>query len=212
MNVVMIANIEIKSILGLAALILTVLNGYILFHQYLRDKPKLVVKPVHPEAYQWWFRLPDGMYESKKTRVFGFLAYVSIANKGMRNVCVNEWRLIIRFNNKNTEEIKPMNIDYPIVQLGDSEYGKHYSVLGQKTQYSDGETYVVSGACVGGMAYFRIELFGDDSFDPIIINNQITAYFKIKDVFGKKAFTKITFSEKPLDEIKKICKDIDKIY
>ena len=48
-----------KSILELSALILSIVNAIMLLRQYFRDRAKLQVRPIHPENYQWWFRLPE---------------------------------------------------------------------------------------------------------------------------------------------------------
>jgi len=72
-----------KLILELSALILSIVNGLILLSSYLRDKPKLTVRPVHPDTYQWFFLLPSGQFQEHQTRKYGFLSYISITNKGI---------------------------------------------------------------------------------------------------------------------------------
>ena len=47
----------ILAFLGICALLLSIINGLFLLWNYLRDRPKLFVKPVHPENYQWYFDL-----------------------------------------------------------------------------------------------------------------------------------------------------------
>jgi len=45
-----------QSGLELFALFLGIVNGLMLLKLNLRDKPKLTVKPIHADIYQWWFR------------------------------------------------------------------------------------------------------------------------------------------------------------
>ncbi|MFC1994952.1 hypothetical protein ACFLVK_00915 [Chloroflexota bacterium] len=79
----------IKEFFGLGALILSIVNGLALLRFYLRDKPKLSVHPIHPDVYQWWFKLLGGEYEGKHTRKYGFLAYIGISNHGLRKVSLS---------------------------------------------------------------------------------------------------------------------------
>jgi hypothetical protein len=53
---------SLQSILNLSALILAIVNGLILLRNYLRDKPKLEVKPLEPDT-QWFFVLPSGEHQ-----------------------------------------------------------------------------------------------------------------------------------------------------
>ena len=55
-----------EPVLELSALILGIVNGLFLLKFYLRDRPKLKVKPVHSKVYQWWFRMPDDQHEGQK--------------------------------------------------------------------------------------------------------------------------------------------------
>ncbi len=86
---------EIKEVLGLGALVLSIINGLALLRYHLRDRPKLTIQPVHPDAYQWWFKLPSGEYEGNPSRKYGFLAYIDITNRGLRKVSLDSWRLFI---------------------------------------------------------------------------------------------------------------------
>lgn len=91
-----ISEMELKELLGLGVLILSVVNGLMLLKYYLRDKPKLKVRPVHPEIYQWWFKLPNGEFEGYPTRKYGFLAYIAISNRGLRKYRLTLGALILK--------------------------------------------------------------------------------------------------------------------
>ena len=63
----------LKYLLNIAALILSIINGWFLFNYYIKDKPKLEVNAIHPDFYQWWFELPEGKTkENKKLENMGF--------------------------------------------------------------------------------------------------------------------------------------------
>jgi hypothetical protein len=85
-----------KSVLQVAALILSIINGLMLLRFYLRDRAIVTVGPIHPEVYQWWFALPPGNFEGKPTRRYGFIAYVGFQNCGLRKTQMTAWRLSIR--------------------------------------------------------------------------------------------------------------------
>lgn len=88
--------ILIDKVLPAAALVLSVANGFILFYNFTRDKPKLVVSPVHPEVYQRWVRLRDIQKDGKTIRRYAFISYFGVANAGLRDVAVDSWRLCIK--------------------------------------------------------------------------------------------------------------------
>ena len=72
-----------------SALVLSVINGLILLRVHLRNRARLKVSPVHPDAYQWWFELPGAAYDGVPTRLYGFLLYVAVANRGYRAVTLD---------------------------------------------------------------------------------------------------------------------------
>ncbi len=198
-----------KEILETSVLVLAVVNGLMLLQLYLRDRAILKASAIHPEIYQWWFRLPEGKYQGQKTRRYGFILYIGIANKGLRKVELEKWRLKVRSANYKKREMKPMSIPEP--SLENEVFTKHFPVLGQKGLIFRGETTIDAGCSISGMAYYVYECFGDKVFDPLIINDKIKGIFEAKDVFGKKVKTKIDFTYKELEYVQSFFKDIDKI-
>ena|SRR5437660_1657184 len=91
-HLLQVARMHFKSLLDLSSLFLGIVNALFLLKFYLRDKPKLRVEPIAPQVYQWWFRMPDGRTETQSTRRYGFLAYVSISNRGLRKVELETWK------------------------------------------------------------------------------------------------------------------------
>ena len=121
---------SIRSILNLSALILGIVNGLILLRNYLRDKPKLEVKPIELDM-QWIFVLPDGEYKGQRTRIYGLLTYIKIINRGLRDVSLDSWSLIITTTEDRQIELRPLSIPQPQIELGDSGNLKLFPVLGQ---------------------------------------------------------------------------------
>lgn len=202
-----------RNFLSLSALILSVVNAFFLLKNHLRDRPILKVSAVHPEVYQWWFDLPEGEFEGKKTRKYGFLSYIKITNRGLRKVSLSSWRLYIK-NRKligKKVELKPMSIPEPIAKLGNSENIKVFSVLGQGGPFHSGDTIIEPGTSISGIIYYVAEFYGDEVWNPKINGDKIKGNIVVKDAFGKKKSTKITFSKKSLDFINEIVEDIEKI-
>ncbi|MGB3346516.1 MAG: hypothetical protein WBA71_04600 [Candidatus Humimicrobiia bacterium] len=202
---------EIKKILELSALILGIVNGLILLRNYLRDKPKLTVYPIHPEVYQWWFKLPDGEYNGVPTRKYGFLSYIQVSNRGLRKVSIDSWKLYLRTVGNKQFELKPISIPEPKIDLGKSGNIKVLPVMGQRGLLFNDVTMIESGASISGMIYYFAEFYGDEVWNPIIKKGEITGKLEIKDVFNKKVYCKIVFSEKPLEEVKSMIEGIEKI-
>src|SRR5713226_4849541 len=110
--------VHVKSVLELSALILGIVNGLMLLKFYLRDRAKLEVKPIHPEVYQWWFRLPEREFEGHQTRAYGFLAYVGIGNRGLRKVSLRSWRLFVDGEQTRNTELKSYNAPEVTIRIG----------------------------------------------------------------------------------------------
>jgi len=200
-----------ERLLELSALILGIINGLILLREYLRDRPKLMVEPIHPDTYQWFFKLPSRELHGHTTRKFGFLTYLSITNRGLRDVSLNSWRLHIRTAGGKRYELRPMSTVEPSIRLGQSDSVKTYAVLGVKGVVTEGETWVRAGGGIAGFAYYLAEFFGGDQWNPVIKEGTVTETIVVSDVFGKKTSAKIVFKEIPLKKAKEMVKDIDKI-
>ncbi|MFH0802310.1 MAG: hypothetical protein V2A78_08010 [bacterium] len=201
---------QLKEILELAALILSVVNALILIQNYLRDRPSLSIDPVHPDVYQWWFQLPDGEYNGNLTRRYGFLVYAGIGNRGLKKVALKSWRLFIKTHAQRIkQELKPMTIPEPALKLGD--YTKVFSVFGLTGLFSTGETVIESGCSISGWSYFLAEYYGAAEWNPIIKNNVIKGEFVVRDVFGGRAKAEITFTKKDFSFISEMLPGIEKI-
>jgi hypothetical protein len=200
---------EIKELLGLGALVLSIINGLALLRYYLRDRPKLTVEPLHPDVYQWWFKLPGREHEGNPTRKYGFLAYISIANRGLRKVSLDSWHLLINTEVGKQTELTPVSIPEPKWEFAGGT--KLWQVLGQKGLSYEGNTVVDSGCSISGMAYYFVEFYGTEGWNPKTESGKIVGELVIKDVFGKKAHSKIVFSETPLERIESMIEGITKI-
>ena len=185
------------------------MNGLLLLKYYLRDKPKLEVKPIHPEVYQWWFQLPAGTQDGKPTRKYGFLCYVGISNKGLRKCSLNSWRLSVRAKNFTRAELKPISLPELKARMGSSF--KLWPVLGQRDLHFEGDTVVEPGTSISGMAYYIYHVWGDAGFDPRIIGGEVSATLTVTNIFGQSSSCRLRLKERPLIEIQKIAPGIERI-
>jgi hypothetical protein len=185
--------ILLKDVLGLSALILSVINGLMLLRQYARDRAILKVHPVHPEVYQWWFRLPDGEFNGTPTRKYGFLLYVDIVNRGLRRAGLQSWTLSIKVRaHRRTQELMPLSIPKPVQEF--DSFTKVFPVLGQAGPSHEAQTVVESGCSVSGWAYYAAEYYGDEEWNPVIEDEKIEGTFVVCDVLGGATKTQVTFS------------------
>lgn len=207
--------ILMTKILPASALILSVVNGIFLFFNYMRDKPNLRVSPVHPEIYQWWIRLEDVDVDGSIVRRYAFLAYFSVANKGLRDVAVNEWRLnisnqlgLIQCYHKKVE-LKPYNLPEAQFAISDDRV-KAIRIFGQKTQNFHSDTNMIkSGDSTSGMACWIYSVYGADAWNPKTDkSNRMFATLKVRDVFDNITQCKMTFNEMKIDELKEKAPDI----
>jgi len=198
-----------KSVLESAALILGLVNGLFLLRLYTRDRPKLQVSPIHPEAYQWWFRLPDAQCEEGPTRRFGFLVYLAAANAGLRPTTLSKWRLTVTTANGIKRELHALSIREPTAEFADNL--KVYPVLGAQGLSFDGSTRLEPGGSINGMAYYEYECYGADEWDPARNGSEIVVLLKAQEVFGRKSTCRINCHERPLGEIESHVPDIAQV-
>lgn len=190
----------LKPFLELSALILGIVNGCFVLRLYLRDRPKLKVRPVHPKTYQWWFKLPTNKRaEIGETRRYGFLVYVDILNLGLRKTELESWTLEFDTIAKGKHRMNPLSMPEPQFTFG--ELVKIYAVLGQKGIHSDGSTLVEPGCSLTGVSFFEYECFGPVEWNPRITNLRIKGKLRVKSVFGQTSDCEIEFSEKPWKDI-----------
>ena len=205
--------ILIKDYVHLSALILAIINGSILFWRLKRDRPNLQVRSVEPKRFQWWFALPGGELNGIPTRRFGFLVFVRITNRGLRDVGLDTWQLKIKTKGGEKLKLLPTSIPEPRARFADEvEELRYFPVLGERTDRFDGNTLVKSGMSISGMAYFIAEVYGSEDWDPPIAEDRtVEAKLKIGDVLDNETSCKITFSEINLERAEKIVPGIGKI-
>lgn len=199
---------HVKSLLDSAALILGIVNALFLLKFYLRDRPQVEVRPVHPDSYQWWFQLPDADYQGRQTRRWGFLAYIDVLNRGLRETELDTWSLRIPTAKRGPHTMSAMNMPEPKITIG--ELSKSFRVLGQEGIVGDGSTLTKPGCSIAGMAFFEYECYGDASRDPAIKDGKIQGTFIVRTVFGRQSSCRVDFSEKSLQEIIAMAPGIDK--
>jgi len=197
-------------LLSLSALILGLVNGLILLWKFYRDRPVLSIEVIHPEVYQWFFPLPPGDYQGQTSRRYGFLLYVGVCNKGLRDVALTSWNLHIKSSNGKWSELKPYAIPEPQTYIGNNI--KSFPVFGIKTQSYDGSTLIKSGDSIAGFAYYVCEYYGNISWDPHIEEKKIQSKLVVTGVYGKKATTDVTLSEISIEKVKSLIPDIDTMH
>ena len=192
-----------------SALILGIVNGLFLLRFYYRDRPRLRVTPVHPETYQWWFKLPDGEMAGAPTRRWGFLLYVGASNSGLRPTTLDEWRLEVRPKNLKRSRLTALSISEPEAWLG--EMKKIYPVLGTRGLAHEGTTRLEPGGSIAGMVYYVYECYGDEEWDPKTESETIRVKLLVREVFGRRVRCKIDCRERNLDEIEEMVPGISTI-
>ena len=196
------------------ALILSVVNTILIVKKLVNEfnnKPKLLIEVLHPDEYQWYFKIPSGLYRGLKTRSYGFLSYVSILNKGSKETSLASWFLDLKIYDNSFSRRHPISIPEPIIKLGKTDNVKILPILGTRGFFHDGSTYIRPGSSISGVSYFFASFYGDDYYNPIFKDNKILGKFVIIDGFGRKTETEILFNEMPIEKIKEMIPDIDKI-
>jgi hypothetical protein len=147
------------------------------------------------------------------TRKHGFLTYIKIINRGLRDVSLDSWNLIINTVGNQQIKLSPLSIPQPQIKLGGSENLKLFPVLGQPSVMGQGgDTMVKSGDSVSGFAYYIAEFYGSYNYNILAKNGKIEGKVVIESVLGDKANTIIIFNEITLEKANSLIKDIDKIH
>jgi hypothetical protein len=196
------------------AIVLSVVNTILIFKQLINEfnsKPKLRIEVLHPDLYQWYFKIPSGLYIGLKTRSYGFLSYVSIRNNGLKETSLDSWFLDLKIYDNSFLKRHPISIPEPIIKVGKTDNVKILPVLGTRGLFHDGSTSIRPGNSISGVSYFFVSFYGDDYYSPMFKDNKILGKYVIIDGFGRKTETEILFNEIPLGKIKEMVPDIDKI-
>jgi len=203
----------VKDYVHFSALILAIINGLILFWRLKRDRPNLKVAPIEPGRFQWWFALPGRELNGNPTRRFGFLAFVRITNRGLRDVGLDTWLLKIKTKGGEKLKLLPTSIPEPRMRVADElDEIRYYPVLGERTDRFDGNTLVKSGMSISGMAYYIAEVYGSHDWDvPVAEDRTVEAKFNLKDVFDNETSCKINFSEVSLERAEELVPGITRI-
>ena len=196
--------------LALAALILGLANGLILFWRYVTDRPILRVKPVHPDVYQWFFRLPAGKYQGTETRKYGILIYIDVINRGRRSVQLESWNLRVPSMARRWSTLKPLSIPEPHTQLGDAGE-KVWPVLGVRGPMTSGSTLVPSGESIGGFAYYVAEWWGSAQHDLRIVDGKASVVAEIRSILGNQARTTVVLTEISLEKAEEMVQGIETV-
>ena len=209
----------VKPILELSALLLAVMNGLILVLMFMKDRSKLVLKVIHPDTYQWFFRLKDTTEDGTIYAHIGFLVYIGIANRGLRDAALGSWRLLIKKRRKkmfpwlwNWIELTSLSIPEPRAELSGTGHEKRYAVLGGKGETFEGSTFISSGASISGFAYYVLSTTPEDIKDSELgPETKIHGKMAVTDAFGKKCSCIIPFSYITLAEVDKFVPGISSI-
>jgi len=198
----------------IVALVLSIANTILIIKKLINEfksKPKLIIEVLHPDEYQWFFKLPPGNYRGISTRNYGFISYISISNKGLKETSLASWYLDLKIYNNNFARLHPISIPEPVIKLGKTDNVKIIPILGVKGFFHDGKTNIKPGNHISGMSYFFASFYGDEYYNPIFKDNKTLGKFVITDGFNKKTESDIFFSEISFEKIKEIIPEIDKI-
>jgi len=199
-----------KSLLEMSSLLLSIVNGLILLWMFARDRPRLVVNPVHEDSYNF-LRLSASVVEGEQTRRYGFLVYLGVANRGLRDVQLSYWHLHVKNRAGQWIELKPLTIPPPEIPIGETGGRKIFPVLGGRTDVFSGETMIASGGSIAGYAYYELEVWGGENHDPHIVDGRVPCRLAIGSVFGDKVELQLDFPQIPLTKAKELIADVDKI-
>jgi hypothetical protein len=136
---------------------------------------------------------------------------MGIANKGIRDVAVESWKLRIKTEGHGWVELQSLSIPEPQIELGRSGSLKIWPVLGQKGVFHHGDTMLKSGDSMAGFSFHVAEFYGDESWNPRVCNRKAVGEVLVRSVFGQKAKSKVFLSEIPLEKAKKMVEGIDQI-
>ena len=112
--------------------ILTALNTLLLVRNHMSNKVKLFIKPIFPnQDFLYWTQIPDiPSYDGMKIiRVYIFISYIRIINRGNKDVELDEWYLEINDALAKKRRLNPSPIHPPRILLQNGAFIE-YPVLG----------------------------------------------------------------------------------
>ena len=201
---------QLGSFFGIALAFLAFVNGLILLMQTIKDRPILRIEAVHPEVYQWYFRIPSGEYKGYATRKYGFLVYFDVINRGRRSVQVDTWSLKVRSKSGSPEKLKPYSIPEPSIKLGKAGT-KVWPVFGIPGPHTSGSTVVRPGEAVGGFAYYVMMYYGTSEYDLLVGERGVQATLEVTSILRQKARKTFLLKEIELKKVQEMLPNIQTI-
>lgn len=201
---------QLGSFFGIAVAVLAFVNGLILLIKAIKDRPILRIKAVHPEVYQWYFRIPSAKYKGYATRKYGFLIYFDVINRGHRSVQVDTWTLKVRSKSRSSEKLKPYSIPEPSMKLGEGST-KVWPVFGIPGPHTPGSTVVRPGEAVGGFAYYVLAYYGTPEHDLLVEKRGVQVTLEVTSILRQKARKTFLLEELDLKKVQEMIPNIEAI-
>lgn len=200
----------IKNYLGLAALILSIMNGLILIQNYLNNKPKIKLES-NGDDMMWWTKLPT-MYEgSNEVITYGFFVYAHIQNRGIKRVKISKWWIKVKDVANNYRTLNRLPIPICEEKLRDGSI-RLFPVLGNTNKTLSGNTMIEQGDGISGFAFYADQQYSQEGSEVYILNekNEMKVRFYVKDGYGKTRSKYFNLKYVDFSSIENIMPGIDK--
>lgn len=206
---------EVERILTLSALFLSITNAIFILRQFLRDKPILRLRVIYPDDFQWWFEHKIVYHAGAQQIKLGFLVYMSISNKGLRDTTLDLWNLNVKRRDGRKETLNPLSIPQPkqVLTLSSGDiYTRCFRALGLADEKSSEYSSLTSGEALAGWAYYVLSGIEGESDMPAIENDEVRVIFEVKDVFGKGAKQEVLLRKVELEHVKQFIQGIEDLH
>lgn len=184
-----------KSILEQAALILGLINGLLLLFLTIRNRPILKVSTFSEDTNYCFHATKEYMGEAKD--LYGYLTYVSVINKGNKEIAISNWELKIP---TEKDEIVLSPIAIPDAKIQNGNITRTIRALGVNEN-----SLVKSGDGVSGYACYL------STQQPKIENNSVRGEIIITPVYGRKVKCKLVLLPKHHEFFSKIIPEFESL-
>ncbi|MEM9600538.1 MAG: hypothetical protein AAF926_05915 [Pseudomonadota bacterium] len=201
-----IAAIDWQPFLLAAVAILSLVNGFSVLQNNLKDRPEIKIAPVQDDSWVWWSELKDPG-GNKEVRRYIMIGNMMRSNVGRRPTSIVSTELAIRMRNMKPATSPLYDVPAPVIPMSNAGTAT-LPVLRDTKDGFDPQPLLQPGEMVSGIHCFLFGMYGGELWSPKVENGIIHGTVEMVGTFGRSYKDKIDFRFLPFDQLEALFPDL----
>lgn len=203
----MLEGFDWQPILIGAIAIMSLINGFSVFQNYLSDRAFVKVEPVYENDWMYWTELVDDA-SSETVRRYIVIGHLARTNFGRRPTSIADTNLRIRLRNMRKATSPLYEISSPDLEI--SNVGaKRIPVMKPGPDPYDFRPMLQPGESTAGIHCFLFGMYGSDMWMPKTENGIMEGTVDVHSGFGKTFKSKVAFKQVEVSALEKFFPDLE---